>query len=311
MTYSIVARDASTGEIGAAVQTHQMCVGAGVPWVDESAGAVATQALTNVSYGPLGLEMLRQGMDAERVIKGLIASDEGASRRQVAVVDARGGTAAWTGKDCIPEAAHRTGDGYSVQANMMVSSRVPQAMAQAFESSTGGLAERMWEALAAAQAEGGDIRGTQSASLLIRGGATARLLGFAPGRAVFDLRVDEHHDPVEELGRLIRLRRGDLISRQGDKALEAGDKANALNLWAEARQMAPELEEIAFWQALALADDGEDIDGAAELLRDMLDGVPNRSAWVEVIRRLGAGGYIERRGVAEALIARVELAGDG
>ncbi len=310
MTYSIVARDDSTGEIGVAVQTHQMCVGAGVPWVEEGAGGVATQALTNANFGPMGLHMLRRGVDADHVIRALVASDEGASRRQVAVVDGLGRAAAWTGLDCIPEAGHRTGNGYSVQANMMVRATVPDAMAEAYETAAGGLAERMWAALAAAQAQGGDIRGMQSAALVIRGGATAKLLGFAAGRAVFDLRVDEHQDPVTELGRLIRLKRADLVSREGDKALEAGNKAAALARWDEARRLAPELEEVAYWQALALADDAGDIDGGAVLLAEMLAGVPNRTAWIDLVQRLGKGGYLERAGVGDALLARLAARGE-
>lgn len=305
MTYSIVARDETTGEIGVAVQTHQMCVGTGVPWVAEGVGAIATQALTNVDFGPMGLEMLRHNVGADRVIQALVASDKGASHRQVAAVDAEGRAAAWTGEDTIPEAGHRIGRGYCVQANMMVRATVPGAMAEAFESANGGLAERMWTALAAAQEQGGDLRGMQSAAILIRGGETARLLGIAPDRAVFDLRVDEHEDPLSELGRLIRLRRADLVSRAGDKALEAGDTPTALERWEAARRLAPELEEVAYWQALALADDGGDIEAGAALLAEMLAGVSNREAWIELIRRLGAGGYIERAGAAEALLARV------
>jgi uncharacterized Ntn-hydrolase superfamily protein len=306
MTYSIVARDDRTGEIGVAVQTHQMCVGVGVPWVEADVGAIATQALTNVSFGPVGLTMLRHGVDADRVIKALVASDEGASRRQVAAIDARGQAAAWTGTDCIPEAGHRIGPGYSVQANMMVRSTVPDAMAAAYEGAGGNLVERLWAALSAAQKEGGDIRGMQSAAILIRGGSTARVLGLSPTRALYDLRVDEHSHPLAELERLIRLRRADILSRHGDKALEGGDTNTALARWEEARQLAPELEEVAYWQALALADDGGDVEGGAKLLAAMLEGDPRRDEWIELVRRLGEGGYIEREGVADSLLAALE-----
>lgn len=305
MTYSIVALDDTTGELGVAVQTHQMCVGSGVPWIEAGVGAIATQAMTNMSFGPMGLSLLRHGVGAERALQALVASDEGAPRRQVAMVDAGGRSAAWTGEACIPYAGHRLGHGFSVQANMMLKASVPDAMAETFESAQGTLAERMLAALQAGQAEGGDIRGMQSAALQIRGGARAKILGHPDWRPILDLRVDEHATPLDQLARLVRLRQADLTSRLGDQAMESGDKDTALIHWAQARAAAPELEELAFWQALTLADNTDDPDLAADILAPVLSRHPLRPQWIELIHRLARSGTIERPGAAEALLGKL------
>ena len=172
-TYSIVARDAATGQLGVAVQTHQMGVGRVVPWLLPGVGALATQSITNVRFGPLGLAILKEGLPAARVIRGLIGLDDRPKVRQVAVVDFQGEAAAWTGPGCIPEAGDRQGDGYSVQANMMTKPTVVQAMGEAYETATGDLASRLMAAMTAAQDEGGDIRGMQSAALKIVPGKDA------------------------------------------------------------------------------------------------------------------------------------------
>jgi uncharacterized Ntn-hydrolase superfamily protein len=300
-TYSIVARDPVTGQLGVAVQTHQMCVGAAVPWAQPGVGAIATQSSTNRSFGPLGLAMLHEGLPASRVLDALVASDAQAERRQVAVVDRLGRVAAWTGEGCIPEAAHLLGEGFSVQANMVTHSTVVPAMAEAFAGADGDLAQRMMVALRAAQAEGGDIRGMQSAALMVVPGD--------PETAVYirdyDLRVDEHADPVAELGRLVRLRHAQRVSAEGDRALGRGDLDEARRCWARARQEAPELEEMVFRQALNLAEQGADLASAVELLEAMLQSVPHRGHWIDLIQRMEAVGLIHRRGLAEALIARL------
>ncbi len=300
-TYSIVARDPVTGQLGVAVQTHQMCVGAAVPWAQPGVGAIATQSSTNRSFGPLGLAMLREGLPAPRVLDALIATDAQARSRQVGVVDRLGRVAAWTGEDCIPEASHLLGEGFSVQANMMTHSTVVPAMAEVFVDAQGDLAQRMVVALCAAQAEGGDIRGMQSAALVVVPGD--------PETAVYvrdyDLRVDEHTDPVEELGRLVRLRHAQRISAEGDRALGRGDLDEARACWARAREEAPELEEMVFRQALSLAEHTGDLDGAVELLKAAFQHEPHREHWIDLVRRMDAIGFIRRCGLADELGARL------
>lgn len=297
-TYSIVARDPESGDFGVAVQTHQMSVGRVVPWLLPGIGAVATQAHANISLGPLGLALLRENIHAPRVVEALAASDEHASRRQFAVVDAKGQAAAWTGQNCIAQAAHQTGEGYSVQANMMTYASVVPAMAAAFDAASGDLAQRMLAALQAAQVEGGDIRGAQSAALRVVPGSTS-----SPAWAmIYDLHVDEHENPVQELARLVRLRHAQIIDEKGYTLLAEGYREQALALWAEARAEAPELEETAFWQAVTLADNHEDFAGAAAILRPVLAADPRREHWIDLIGRLEVCGVIERTGTAAKLI---------
>lgn len=298
MTYSIVARDPQTGELGAAVQTHQMKVGGVVPWLLPGIGAVVTQSLTNIAFGPMALAMLREGVPAPRVVAALVASDEGANRRQVAVVDAQGRAAAWTGEGCIAEAGHQTGEGYSVQANMMTAPTVVRAMAEAFERAQGDLAQRMFAALEAAQREGGDIRGMQSAALKVVSGSS----NVPAWQTIYDLRVDEHADPLAELARLVRLNRAQLLDDAGHEAYKLGEREQALVRWSEARSLAPELEELAYWQALTLSDRG-DLQTALAILRPMLDGDARRDHWIDLIGRLQTCGILETSGIADQLIA--------
>lgn len=301
-TYSIVARDPETGQFGVAVQTHQMTVGNFVPWLEAGAGALATQALGNIKFGPMGLELLRQGIEAQRVVEALVASDEGAHNRQLAVVDRRGRAAAWTGDNCIPHAAHQTGEGFSVQANMMTGEGVIPAMTHAYENTSGGLAERMMAALVAAEGEGGDIRGSQSAALRIVPGAARVYEGPDEWRPIFDLRVDEHEDPIAELARLVRLRRAQLMSQEGHEALQREEHNLALDKWKAAREMAPELEELAFWQAATLADEPADIEAALDILLPVLDEDPRADHWIDLIGRLETAGLFEREGAAGELL---------
>jgi uncharacterized Ntn-hydrolase superfamily protein len=297
-TYSIVARDPGTGQLGVAVQTHQMCVGWIVPWLLPGVGAIATQSLVNVSFGPIGLAMLREGVPAPQIIDGLTASDPQANRRQVAIVDANGLVGAWTGDGCIPEASHKIGEGYSVQANMMTNPTVVPAMADAYESASGDIAQRMLAALQAAQAEGGDIRGMQSAAIKVVSGDASK----HDWETDYDLRVDEHETPVDELARLIRLRHAQLTEQQGFEALADDKRDEALKLWADARAEAPELEELAFWQAMTLADEHADIKAAAEILRPALAHDPLRDQWIDLINRLQTCGLLERKGAAKQII---------
>lgn len=298
-TYSIVARDPKTGYFGVAVQTHQMGVGRVVQWLMPGIGAVATQSLVNISFGPMALAMLREGVPAPRVIDALVASDDNAQRRQVAVVDRNGQVSAFTGTGCIPEASHLVGDGYSVQANMMTHSTVVGAMAEAFEKANGDLAQRMVEALRAAQAKGGDIRGMQSAAVVVVSGDIAK----PEWETIYDLRVEEHENPVEELARLVRLRHSQHLDAAGYKLLEEGQRDAALAKWVEARSEAPELEETAFWQAITLADNHDDVETAAAILRPALAQDARRDLWIELIRRLGTCGLLEQPTTAQRLIA--------
>jgi uncharacterized Ntn-hydrolase superfamily protein len=299
-TYSIVARDPETGQLGVAVQTHQMCVGSRVPWLEPGVGALATQSLANFSFGPIGMALLKERIPAPQVIAALVASDAEAHRRQIGVVDAEGRAAAWTGDGCIAEAGHHIGDGYSVQANMMTRPTVIAAMRDAYEGASGDLAQRMMAALQAAQSEDGDIRGMQSAALKVVTGK----IGVKEGeRFLYDLRVDEHADPVSELARLVTLNHARRIDDLGYEAFENGEREQALGLWAQAREEAPELEELAFWQAMTLADKPADVEMAAAILRPVLEQHERREHWLDLIHRLSACGLIEREGAGEQLIA--------
>lgn len=201
-TYSLVACDLDQGEWGVVVQSKFLAVGSVVPWADPEAGAVATQSYANPRYGPDGLALLRQGLSAEEVVKRLTEADEDRDQRQLGVVDAAGRGATFTGSGCHDWAGGRTGRGYAAQGNILVSGETVDALAETFESSSGTLAERLLESLAAAQAAGGDRRGQQSASLLVvrRDGGYAGL-----SDVVLDLRVDDHETPIEELRRLFVL----------------------------------------------------------------------------------------------------------
>lgn len=301
-TYSIVAKDPDSGEFGVAVQTHQMTVGNFVPWLEAGVGALATQALGNIRFGPMGLALLRQGIPAVRVVDGLVATDEEAIHRQLALVDSEGRVAAWTGEGCIEHAAHYTGDGYAVQANMMTKATVVDAMAGAYEGAAGDLAIRMMKALEAAQVEEGDIRGMQSAALKVVPGEPPTFSDPAEWRPRYDLRVDEHEDPISELSRLVRLRRAQLVDQDGHRALDEGDKQAALTHWAEARTLAPELEELTYWQGLTLADEPGDVDDAVDILRPMLVEDPRREHWLDLIGRVDRAGLFERQDTAQDLM---------
>jgi uncharacterized Ntn-hydrolase superfamily protein len=301
-TYSIVARDPETGQFGVAVQTHQMCVGSVVPWLLPGKGAFATQSLANIRFGPMTLAMLQEGISAPHIVQALVASDPDAHRRQIAVVDANGEAAAWTGDGCIAQASHHVGQGYSVQANMMTRDTVVDAMARAFESAAGDLAQRMLVALQAAQAEGGDIRGMQSAALKVVPGDASKPIWATD----YDLRVDEHETPVVELARLVRLGHAQQIDSEGYRLFEDHKLDEALAKWAEARRVAPELEELPFWQAMALAETPEHTAAAVAILKPAFAHDPRREHWIDLIRRLEACGLLERAGAAGELIAALE-----
>src|SRR5438132_10564149 len=224
--------------MGVAVQSHYFQVGPVVPWALAGAGAVATQSMVNISFGPLGVEYMRLGYTAEQALKALLAGDSQPESRQVALVDASGGVAAHTGPRCIPAAGHSTGDGFSCQANLMEKDTVWAAMAHAFTTTDAPLAERMMAALAAAEAEGGDIRGKQSAAMVVVA-ATATGRPWVDG--LIDLRVEDAPEPLPELRRLLRIKRAYTTLSKADQLSDAGDKKAASAKAEEAIRIAPEM----------------------------------------------------------------------
>jgi uncharacterized Ntn-hydrolase superfamily protein len=283
VTYSIVARDPQTGAFGVAVQSHYFSAGSGVPWAESGIGAVATQAFADISYGPKGLDLMRAGKSAAEALAILVAEDAQSARRQVAMVDANGDAAAHTGAQCIAHAGHRTAPGVSVQANMMERDTVPDAMLAAYASSKGDLADRLLDALDAAEGEGGDIRGRQAAGILVVSG---RPSGQWWADRRIDLRVEDHAEPLVELRRLVQLGRAYVIADQAEYAATQGDMATASAKMAEALRLAPDSAEIAFWAAIGAAAAGQ-IDAAKELLKRASAQEPR---WVELVRRLPPTG---------------------
>lgn len=297
-TYSIVARDSATGQLGVAVQSHWFSVGPIVPWAEAGVGAVATQSFVDPSYGPLGLALLRAGRSAEEALRGLVSADAHPEVRQVAIVDARGGVAVHTGASAIAEAGHHTGTGYSVQANMMLQNTVPAAMARAYEASTGDLAERLLAALEAAQAEGGDIRGRQSSAIIVVSGTPT---GRAWQDRLIDLRIEDHPEPVAELRRLVHLARAYQHMNAGDEAVTVGDVEKALREYAAAEAMVPDAQtngEMVFWHAVMLVSAGR-VEESLPLFRRAYAQDEN---WRELVRRLPAAGQLPDD---PALIARI------
>ncbi|MBI4161121.1 MAG: DUF1028 domain-containing protein [Acidobacteria bacterium] len=299
-TYSIVARDPATGDLGVAVQSHWFSVGPLVPWAEAGVGAVATQSFVEVSYGPLGLDLMRAGRTAPQALKALLAGDPNPGVRQVAMVDAAGNVAAHTGEKCIAGAGHRTGEGFSAQANLMLNDTVWGAMAAAFEAAEGPLAERMLAALEAAESQGGDIRGRQSAALLVvRGKPTGR-----PWQdRIVDLRIEDHPDPLPELRRLLRLHRAYERMNRGDEAVAAGEVDRALAEYAAAEAMAPDSAEMIFWHAVALAERGR-VDESVPLFARAFR---MDSKWAVLVPRLVPAGLLPGD---EALVRRILAAGE-
>ncbi len=252
-TFSIVARDPATGEMGVAVQSHWFSVGSLVTWGEAGVGVVATQSMVDPSYGPLGLALMKAGRTAGQALEGLKRADPHPEIRQVAMLDAIGNVAAHTGDKCIPAAGHIIGKDFSVQANLMLNEKVWPAMAQAFLAAKGDLADRMLAALDAAQSVGGDIRGKQSAAILI-------VKGKATGRPwedrVMELRVEDNPEPLAELRRLVRLHRAFDHMNRGDQAVEAGNAEAALREYGAAEGMFPENLEMKFWHAISLVNMG-------------------------------------------------------
>jgi uncharacterized Ntn-hydrolase superfamily protein len=284
-TYSIVAHDPATGDFGVAVQSHWFSVGSVVSWAEAGVGAVATQSFAEISYGPLGLELMRAGKTASQALAALLAADPHPEVRQVAMVDRHGGVATHTGAKCIAAAGHRQGEHYSVQANLMEKSTVWDAMATAYEATGGDLAERLLAALEAAEAEGGDVRGRQSAALLVVPGASEG----APWRErKVDLRVEDHPAPLGELRRLLDVHRAYQHMNHGDELLAAGDVDGALGAYAAAAGLQPDNVEIRYWQAVTAAGAGR-LDEALPIFREVF---ARERRWHVLTPRLRAAGLL-------------------
>ncbi len=266
-TYSIVAMDPETGQMGVAVQSHWFSVGSIVAWGEAGVGVVATQSFVNPSFGPRGLALLKRGKTAQHVVEALIASDEGRDVRQLAVLGVDGSVAAYTGKNCIPGAGHIVGDNYSVQANLMMNDKIWSAMSEAFENAEGSLAQRMITALEAAQNAGGDIRGKQSASILIvKGKSTGKIWEDR----MIDLRVEDSPEPVKELKRLLKVHRAYEHMNAGDLAVELGNMELAMKEYSAAEEMFPENEEMKYWHAVTLVNNGK-LEDALPLFAKVFD----------------------------------------
>lgn len=278
-TYSIVARDSGTGEIGVAVQSHWFNVGAIVGWGEAGVGVIATQSFVNPSFGIRGLDLLKQGKSPQEVVDELIASDEGRDFRQLAVLDAQGRAAAYTGSKCIYGAGNIAGKNYSVQANLMLNDKVWSAMEKAFNETTGPIAERMIAALEAAQEVGGDIRGMQSASIMVWNGISS---GKPWADKLIDLRVEDHPEPVKELKRLLAVQRAYDHMNAGDLATEKNDMKLAMNEYNAAMQMFPDNLEMKYWTAVTLANNKK-LDDALPLFKDVFEKDKN---WLELTVRL-------------------------
>ncbi len=284
-TYSIVARDPNTGELGVAVQSHWFSVGPIVAWAEAGVGAVATQSFVDPSYGKLGLDLMRAGKSAPDTLRALLAGDEGRDVRQVAMIDSAGRVDAWTGKNDIQAAGHIVGKSYSVQANLMLNDKVWPAMATAFENTKGDLAERMLAALDAAQAAGGDIRGKQSAALIV---VTGKPTGQPWKDRIFDLRVDDSPGPLVELRRLVKLQRAYNHMNAGDLAVEHKDNEGALREYAAAEKLVPDNAEMIYWHAVALVNMGR-VEESLPLFRRVFAMDPN---WATLTPRLPKSGLL-------------------
>ncbi len=285
-TYSIVAIDSETGEMGAAVQSNWFSVGTLVIWGEAGVGVVATQSFVNPAYGPDGLKLMGMGFSPEQAIQMLTGKDEGRAFRQVGMLNAKGEAASFTGEKCIEAAGHYVGKGYAVQANLMDNDKVWPAMAEAFEASKGQpLAERMLAALDAAQASGGDIRGKQSAAMIVVG---ARQAPQPWQGRLADLRVDDHPEPLNELRRLLRVHRAYEHMNRGDLAVEAGDVEKARMEYSAAEAMFPDNLEMKYWHAIALANSGK-LNAALPLFAEIFRKGPN---WRELTPRLVKNGLL-------------------
>lgn len=284
-TYSIVARDAETGQLGAAVQSHWFSVGSIVIWAEPGIGAVATQSFIEPGYGPLGLQLMRGGKSANEALTALLAADAHENVRQVGMVDANGGVANHTGDKAIIEYCDMTGEGFAVQANLMWKPTVCSAMFEAYEKAEGDLAERLLVALEAAEGEGGDIRGKQSVALLVVSGDIS---APAWGGRLFDLRIEDHTEPLVEMRRLLNMARAYRLMNEGDEHMTNGNVEQAVIAYSSAERLVPDSHEMVFWHAATLAAAGR-VDESLPLFRKAFDKWP---LWRELVQRLPASDLL-------------------
>lgn len=285
-TFSIVARDSITGEMAVGVQSHWFSVGSSVSWGQNGIGVVATQSLIDKRYGHEGLRLMEAGKSSKEAFEQLVKDDAASAYRQVAMIDAKGTVVAFTGKSCMDYASHITGPDFSVQSNMMLTNNVCESMAAAYRASSGKpLAERVMAALFAAQQAGGDIRGKQSAALLVVSGDKS----LAPwnGKLV-DLRVEDHTEPLKELQRLLKLNDAYDHMNKGDLATEKGDNETAMKEYGAAMKLFPENLEMQYWTAIMLANTHKTTQAAA-MLQKIYKKDPN---WRELTRRLPKAGLL-------------------
>lgn len=285
-TYSIVAIDPETGDMGVAVQSHWFATGTLVIWGEAGVGVVATQSFVNPGFGPAGLDLMKQNKSPQQVLQQLLAADEGKEFRQLGLLNAKGEAASFTGKNCIEAAGHIVGKGYAVQANLMTNDEVWPAMAKAFENSQElPLAERLVLSLEAAQGVGGDIRGKQSAALLV---VSAKNTGQSWVDRKVDLRVDDHPTPIEEMKRLLKVHRAYEHMNKGDLAVEKGEIELAMEEYSQAEAMFPNNLEMKFWKAVNLANTGS-LKRALPLFKIVFKGDPN---WKKLTPRLTKNGLL-------------------
>jgi uncharacterized Ntn-hydrolase superfamily protein len=285
MTYSIVARDPATGELGVAVQSHFFGVGSVVSFAEAGVGAVATQSIADPAYGPRGLELMRGGTSAPETLHRLLADDPKEPHRQVAMLDRWGRVAVHTGGKCIHAAGQSVGEQVSAQANLMREPGVPEAMLDSFRQTPGDLAARLLAALEGAESAGGDIRGRQSAALLL---VAAKPGGGPSKERPFDLRVEDDSEPLRELRRLLELKRAYDRAEAGDTLAAGGDMAGALEQYAAAREAQPGNPELVFWHGVALAGAGREDEARDALAEAFRAG----EQWRELVRRLPAAGLL-------------------
>ncbi|HEX4732966.1 MAG TPA: DUF1028 domain-containing protein [Thermoleophilaceae bacterium] len=291
MTYSIVARDPATGELGVAVQSHWFSVGATVPWAEPAIGAVATQSIADPSYGPNALDLLREGANARQALNELVSRDTGAAMRQVAIVDSRGQVAVHTGRRCVQFAGHEARRGFVCAANMMRSEGVPEAMAHAFTTALGELPDRLLAALDAAEDAGGDVRGRQSAAMIV-----VRARDEQWNRSI-DLRIEDSAFPLVELRRLMRVRQAYDLAERADELTAAGRRQEAALLYRRSMEIAPENAELRFWGGLALVQLNERLAG----LEAVQSAIDENGGLAELLNRLSPEIAPSAPAVREAL----------
>jgi uncharacterized Ntn-hydrolase superfamily protein len=284
-TFSIVARDSATGEMAVGVQSHWFSVGTSVSWGESGTGVVATQSFIDKSYGPNGLALMKSGLTAQQALDSLLKIDAGKEVRQVAFIDSKGNVAGHTGNKCIQYASDIQGANFSVQSNMMLGDKVCESMAAAFRSSYGKpLAERVLAALDAAQNAGGDIRGMQSAALIVVNGTATEKWNDKK----IDVRVDDHDAPLKELRRLYNLYVAYQHMNNGDLATEKNDMETAMNEYRAAMKMFPENLEMQYWTAITLANNKR-VTEALPMLKKIFIADKN---WKELTKRLPAAGLL-------------------